>query len=125
MKTERYLKKNGFTLTATLLVVVLIIIALFPLLRALSASLFVSADTEANIVALNLAMGKMEEIRNAPFASVSSEAKAQLDKFPRFSREVIVSSPHANLKNVTIFVYWTVSGGIEKMVSMETYAADF
>jgi hypothetical protein len=112
-------------LTASLIVVVLIVIALFPLLRALSTSLFVSADTEANIIALNLAIGKVEEIRNASFADVSSEAKAQIARFPRFQREVAVTPLHAKLKNVTITVSWKDSTGVEKGVTLETYAADY
>lgn len=118
-------KRQGFTLTATLIVVVLIIIALFPLMRALSTSLFVSADTESNIIALNLGMGKMEEIRNKDFANVTTEAKAVVPKFPGFQREVIVTSPHAKLKDVKIIIYWEISGGTERMVSLETYAADY
>ena len=118
-------KRQGVTLTATLIVVVLIIIALFPLMRALSTTLFVSSDTESNIIALNLGMGKMEEIRNKDFANVTTEAKAAVPKFPRFQREVIVTSPHAKLKDVKIIVYWEISGGAQRMVSLETYAADY
>jgi type II secretory pathway pseudopilin PulG len=117
--------KRGFTLTASLIVVILIVIALFPLLRALSTTLFVSADTEANIIALNLAMGKMEEIRNASFAAVTNEARSQIPRFPRFEREVAVTSPHANLKDVKITVFWGVSGGGERAVTLETYATNY
>ncbi len=118
-------KRQGFTLTASLIVVVLIIIALFPLLRALSTTLFVSADTEANIIALNLAMGKMEEVRNASFANVTNEARTQVPRFPRFEREVAVTELHAKLKDVKITVFWEVSGGDERYVTLETYAVDY
>jgi type II secretory pathway pseudopilin PulG len=117
--------KRGFSLIASLIVIVLIVIALFPLLRALSASLFVSADTEANIVALNLVQGKMEELRNLPFDSVSPEAKAQIENFPAFQREVIVTSPQSKLKDIKVIVYWKDSAGSEHNVSLETYEAKY
>lgn len=118
-------RRNGVSLVGTLIVIMLIILALFPLLRALSTTLFVSAGTEASIIALNLAEGKMEEVRNADFANVSSEARTQVPKFPRFEREVVVTPQHERLKNVQIFIYWEESGGAEKSVSLESYVVTY
>jgi Tfp pilus assembly protein PilV len=118
-------KKDGFTLAAALIVIVLIVVALFPLLGALSSSLFVSADTEAGIIAVNLAQGKIEEIRNLSFDSVSSEAKVQVANFPRFQREVIVTSLYPKLKDIKVIIYWQGSGGSTQTVSLETYVASY
>jgi len=118
-------QKNGFTLVAALIVIVLIVVALFPLLGALSSSLFVSADTEAEITAINLAQGKIEEIRNQSFDSVSSEAKVQVANFPRFQREVMVTSLYPKLKDIKVIIYWQGSGGSTQTVSLETYVASY
>jgi len=118
-------QKNGFTLVAALIVIVLIVVALFPLLGALSSSLFVSADTEAEITAINLAQGKIEEIRNQSFDSVSSEAKVQVANFPRFQREVMVTSLYPKLKGIKVIIYWQGSGGSTQTVSLETYVASY
>lgn len=118
-------QKRGLTLISSLILIVLVAIALVPLLRALSISLFVSGETESNIMALNLAQGKLEEIRSFPYENISSEAKSQVPNYPSFQREVIVNTPQPNLKDITVIVYWDLSGGVEQSVSFETYAANF
>ena len=70
-------------------------------------------------------MGKMEEIRNASFADVTPEARAPVPRFPRFEREVTVTDLHTNLKDVKITLFWEISGGGEKYVTLETYAVDY
>jgi Tfp pilus assembly protein PilV len=118
-------QKRGLTLISSLILIVLVAIALIPLLRALSISLFVSGEIESNIIALNLAQGKLEEIRSLPYENISSEAKSQVPKYPRFQREVIVTTPQTNLKDIEVVVYWDLSGGAQQNVSFETYAANF
>ena len=117
-------QRPGLTLLTSLIVIVLVAIALIPLLRALSTSLFVSAETESNIVALNLAQGEMEEMRSLPYESITSKARAEVEKHPGFESELIVTSPQTNLKKITVIVYWKTAG-IEQSVSFETYAANY
>ena len=118
-------QRPGLTLMSALIVIVLVAIALIPLLRALSTSIFVSAETESNIVALNLAQGEMEEMRSLSYDNVTTKAKAAVEKHPGFQSEIIVTSPQANLKDVTVIVYWKSADGAEKNVSFETYAANY
>jgi len=101
-------QKRGLTLISSLILIVLVAIALVPLLRALSISLFVSGETES-----------------FPYENISSEAKSQVPNYPSFQREVIVNTPQPNLKDITVIVYWDLSGGVEQSVSFETYAANF
>lgn len=117
--------KAGFTLLSTLIVIILIVISLFPLLRALATNVLVSSETQSNIIALNLARGKLEEIRSLPFSAVTDEAKAPFADYPGYQSQVIVDLPTISLKNVTVMVYWQSAGGVEQVVSFETYVATF
>lgn len=118
-------QRRGVSLVASLIVIVIIVIALFPLLRALSVSLFVSSENESTMTAANLLQSKMEEVRTVQFYYITSEAKAQITDHPTFQSEVIVSTPQTFLKKIATIIYWEDSSGIESSVSAETYAADF
>ena len=43
--------------------------------------------------------------------------------FSRFSRQVTVTTPYTNLKQVVVAVYWTTVGG-ETSVSLQTYRSN-
>ena len=115
----------GFTLFELIITISFILLALIPLLNALSSTLAVSSESHSDIMAINLAQTKMEEIRSLAYAGIASEAKATVAGFPAFQREVIVTTPNADLKKVVVLVYWTPSGGVEEIVSFETYIANF
>ncbi|MBU0672467.1 MAG: hypothetical protein KJ732_05520 [Candidatus Margulisbacteria bacterium] len=115
----------GFTLFELIITISFILLALIPLLNALSSTLAVSSESHSDIMAINLAQTKMEEIRSLAYAGIASEAKAAVSSFPAFQREVIVTTPNADLKKVVVLVYWTPSGGVEEIVSFETYIANF
>ena len=92
--------KSGFTLFSTLIVIILIVISLFPLLRALSVNVLVAANTETNIVALNLAQSKIEELRSLGYSAITDEAKAAIPNYPAYKSEVVVTQALPDLKNV-------------------------
>jgi type II secretory pathway pseudopilin PulG len=121
----RQAQRKGISLVASLIVIVIIVIALFPLLRALSISLFVSSDTESTMIAANLLQSKMEEIRALSFDQIASEAKAPVENSPGFQRAVSITSPYPKLKKIKVTVYWKQSGGTEDNLFLETYAADY
>lgn len=84
-----------------------------------------TTDGENVLIATQLAQRRLEELRNVTYASLASEAKASLTSpsgFTRFSREVTVTTPYTNLKQIVVTVYWTGPGG-ETNVSMQTYRA--
>lgn len=118
-------QRQGITLVSSLIVIVIIVIALFPLLRALSISIFVSADTESTIIATNLSQSKMEEIRTLSYYLITSEAKSQVDKHPNFQSEVTVTNPQTDLKQIKVTIYWEDSGGTEDNISVESYATNY
>lgn len=81
------------------------------------------ADGESVLIATHLAQRRLEELRNTAFASVASEPKASVASpsgYGRFNREVTVTNPYTNLKQVVVTVSWTGPGG-ETNVSLQTY----
>jgi hypothetical protein len=83
-------------------------------------------DGEDVLLATHLAQYRMEELRNVAYASLADEAKASISSptgFTRFSREVTVTTPQTNLKQITVTVYWTTTGG-ETSVSLQTYRSN-
>ena len=98
--------RRGFTLLEVLLTILLVTGGFVVLLQALNTGLFVTSDNESELTALNLAQEKAEDIRNKTFANVVNEAKAAVSGFTNFQRDVVVTTPQSNLKQVTITVYW-------------------
>src|SRR3989338_6736513 len=99
-------KKKGFTLLEVLLTIILIVTGSVLLLQALATGLFSSGENETELVAINLAQEKMEELRNNNYANIINEAKAAVPGFTVFQREVVVTTPQVGLKEVSVSVYW-------------------
>lgn len=114
---------RGFTLIEILIVIALFSAGAVALLQVFSMCLYAGGENENTIVATALAQEKMEEIRNEPYASVSDEARAQLPDYTFFEREVLVTTPIPNLKQVTVNVYWNERSGDVK-TSLVTYVSD-
>lgn len=82
-----------------------------------------TTDGENVLIATHLAQRRCEELRNVSYASLASEAKASVTSpsgFTRFSREIIVTTPQTNLRQVVATVYWNAPGG-ETNVTLQTY----
>lgn len=118
------MNKKGFSLFEVLIVITLVSAAIFPLLLALSSTLLVSDTTDSDIIALNLAQAKIETIKDLPWPSITDEVKTAVSNFTTFQREVIVNTAAAGLKDITVIVYYTPSGGTEQHVSFETYVTE-
>lgn len=115
--------RNGFTLLETLLTVLLLTTGSIFLLQALSLGLFSGGINETELVAVNLAQEKIESIRNTAYANIASEAKAPVGGFPFLERQVAVTVPQADLKQITVSVYYTVKDA-ELNITMVTYASN-
>ncbi len=116
---------KGFTLLEILLALVLFTIGVISVLWLFSSVLVGSSDAENTTIAINLAQRRMEEIRNLAFSDIVAEAKTTVTGFPNFQREVEIDDPAgtpsiADLKEVTVTVYWTSKGG-EVSESLVTY----
>lgn len=115
--------KRGFTLLEMLLAVTLLAGGTVALMALMQRAQVGMAEGESTLIATQLAQRRLEELRNTAYASLTSEAKAAVTSpsgFTRFSREVTVTEPQANLKQLVVTVYWNAPGG-ETNVSFRTY----
>ena len=103
---SRNRQSYGFTLLEVLLAVLLVTLGFLALSQAFSLGLFASGNNDSLVVAGHLAQEKIEEIRNKTYSNVSNETRATVTGFPAFEREVVVSTPQTNLKQVSVNVYW-------------------
>lgn len=114
---------KGFTLLEVLLAVLLFVSAFTVLAQAISAGLSSGGDNENSLIAANLAAEKMEILKNTAYASVANEARGAVSSFSAFERQVAVTTPLANLKQVTVTVYWTHKAS-EISYSLVTYVSN-
>lgn len=120
-KTAKFL--TGFTLIEILIVTVLFSAGAVVLLQIFSIGLLGGLENENTLIATALAEDKLELIRNSPYNSIAKEEKAPVTDFPFFQREVLVATPQANLKEVTVNIYWTERSG-QMVISLVTYASN-
>ena len=97
---------RGFTLLEVLLAVVLFTTSFTVIAGAISAGLSVGGDNENSLIGANLASEKMETLKRTSYAGIANETKAAVSGFSPFQREVVVTTPVANLKQATVTVYW-------------------
>lgn len=124
---KRFLR-SGFTLLELMLSLVLFggaVVAVVELLHRAQAG---AADGEQAFIAAYLAQRRLEELRNTPYASLASEARAAVSSpagYSRFDREVTVTTPQTNLRQVVVTVYWDAPGPAgETNVSLQTYRSN-
>lgn len=113
----------GFTLLEVLLALVLLTTAILSLSEAFSGGLFLGSQNENDLVALSLAREKMETIRNTAYSSVADETKAVVTGFPAYQREVVVTTPQTDLKQVAVNVTWD-DRSTELSTSLVTYVSN-
>ena len=109
LRGTRYAARNtrrGFTLLEILLTLALFGVGVVGIAGLFGYALDSSLDAEYTETAVALAQAKMEEIRNIAYASIANEAKAQVAGFSLFQRQVGVTESPADLKQVTVTVYW-------------------
>lgn len=116
-------KPAGFTLLEVLLALLLITVGTLALAQAFSLGLFSSAENESLLVSSQLAQEKMEEIRNKTYSGISNESRAAVSGFSGYEREVVVTTPVTNLKQVNVNVYW-FNKASELSTSLVTYASN-
>lgn len=116
-------KKKGFTLLEVLLTIILMVTGFVLLLQALATGLFAGGENETELIAINLAQEKIEELRNNNYSNIVNETKAAVPGFPVFQREVVVTTPQAGLKEVSVSVYWFTKAD-ELNASLVTYVSN-
>lgn len=118
---------KGFTLLEILVAILLFTAGVVVIMGLFGSGLITSSDAESTTIAMNLAQGKMEEVKNLVFLSIDDEAKGPVSGFSGFQMEVEVDDPPGDpttddLKQVTVTVYWTYKGE-EVDVPLMTYVS--
>lgn len=88
-------------------------------------------DGETVWIATHLAKRRLEELRNTAYSSLASEAEARISSpsgFSRFCREVSVTTPYTNLRQVAVTVSWDppdcLTSASNPNVALQTYRSN-
>jgi Tfp pilus assembly protein PilV len=110
------LTKTGFTILELLLSILLLVVGTLTTLRMFGVGMMADTSIEHSTVALALAQGEMESIKNAgSWAAIDSFASPSTNlggQFPDFNQEVIVSG---DPKDVQVIISWNAPGGVQSL----------
>ena len=101
--------RKGFTLFEIIITVVIFVTGVAAIAWAFSVGLFATADVENVDLALNIAQGKMEEIKNTAFASLADSGPTPDANFLNFDVTVNVAEGQ-NPMQADVTVAWDVKG---------------
>ncbi len=110
---------KGFTLIEVLVAMVILSVGLLGTAALITGIINGNKVSNRITTATVLAQDKMEEIKGLDYSSVVSEPKSSLPSpYDQYERQVTVidPSPSANMKTVTVTVYWESN----KSVSLQT-----
>jgi len=110
---------SGFTLIEVLVAMVILSVGLLGTAALITGIINGNKVSNRITTATVLAQDKMEEIKGLDYSSVVSEPRSSLPSpYDQYERQVTVidPSPAANMKTVTVTVYWESS----KSVSLQT-----
>lgn len=114
---------KSFTLLEVLIATVILTVGVIVITWAFGAGIFAAADIEDVDLALNIAQGKMENIKNTPLGSLSDSGPVADIDFPRFSTTVNVAEGQ-NPMLIDVTVIWNVKGGLASS-TLTTLVADY
>ncbi|ADL08654.1 type IV pilus modification PilV family protein [Thermosediminibacter oceani] len=104
---------GGFTLVEVLIATLVLVAAIVPLMNAFIHGARWTAESRDLITALNLAQGKLEELKNKPYASLEAGEPTDPDQpprpftgYPEYTYRISVfENDKKNLKTITIKIY--------------------
>ena len=122
-------KAKGFTLTEIVVASTLLIVAVVPILKALTSAHFSSVAIERKSRSLTFAQAKLDEIKARSVYSYSDsfvENDSSLDGL--YLCNVVDSSAGANLRMITVSVGYDINGDSDlaedkTLVTLATYVA--
>lgn len=107
----RYRKAKGFTLTEVIVASGLLIVAMVPILRGLTAAHFGAAIIEKKTISLSLAQAKLDEIKvRLVYDYNSTHGEVNTDMGNSYLCTVSVTGAATDLKNVTVNVGHDANG---------------
>jgi prepilin-type N-terminal cleavage/methylation domain-containing protein len=119
---------RGFTLLELMLAMSLLATGTIAIVELIQRAQMASRDGEQVLIATYLAERRLEELRNVAYASLASEARASVSSpsgFTQFDRQVTVTTPFTNLRQIVVTVYWDAPGPAgETNVSLQTYRSN-
>ena len=118
--------RSGFTLLEVMLALILFAVGTVAAVELLRLAQANAAQGENTLIATYLAQRRLEELRNVAYGSLANEAKATVGSpagYSRFSRQVTVTTPYGNLKQLVVTIYWNAPGG-ETSLSLQTYRSN-
>ncbi len=113
--TPRLRNSNGFTLIEVLVAMVILSVGLLGTAALITGIIKGNKVSNRITTATTLAQDKMEEIKRDGYSNAGDETKASLPSpYDQYERKVTVidPSPAANMKTVTVTVYWESSESI-------------
>ena len=111
---------KGFTLIEVLVAMVILSVGLLGTAALITGIINGNKVSNRITTATVLAQDKMEEIKSVGYSNAVSETRAFLPSpDDKYERTVVCDSPVANMKTVTVTVYWE-SG---KSISLQTILA--
>lgn len=124
-RCERHVLRS-FTIIELVIALMLLSAGVVTMMELFHRAHLAVADAESALTATHLAQRRLEELRNAAYAGLTNEAKASIGSpsgYSRFSRQVTVTMPYTNLKQIVVTVYWSTPLG-EVNVSLQTYRSN-
>jgi type II secretory pathway pseudopilin PulG len=126
MKQKRIFRHSAFTLMELILTMSLLVLGIVPVIRTMAAGTVADQVIERQIVALDLAQEKIEEIKDcSDWTSIGSYAleRAPIDEpFSNYEWEVVIQDMDEdpeNFKEITVNVYWEIKA-VEQHISLST-----
>ncbi|MBU4590244.1 MAG: prepilin-type N-terminal cleavage/methylation domain-containing protein [Candidatus Omnitrophica bacterium] len=123
VESRGMLEKCGFSLLEVLITIIILTVGVIAITNAFSSGLLSSADIENVDLALNIAQAKMEEIKDAGYASLADSGPTSDPNFPNFNVSVNVAEGN-NPMQVDVAVDWNVKGG-QTGITLMTLIADY
>jgi len=103
------IRSGGFSLMEMMLALTVLAIGTVAAAELFQRSQVGAADGDNVLIAVSLAQLRLEELRNVAYASLASEAEAQISSpsgYSRFCREVAVTTPQTNLRQIDVTISW-------------------
>jgi len=122
------LSRRAFTLLELILSLALLAVGTVALMGILHRGQMGIAGGENVLIATQLAKRRLEELRNVAYGSLASESEARVSSpsgFTRFCRQVDVTTPDTNLRQIVVTVSWDppdcTTSSSNPNVSLQTY----
>lgn len=110
--------EKGLTLVEVLFAVIILAVALIPMLTMFTTGERFNAGARKMSTAVNLAQGKLEELKNTPFKDITDVTPATPFLSPNAAyRYVIDVDQTGDLKTVTVAVYYR-EGETDRQVTL-------